>query len=184
LAAPATQTTGYAILRDVVPPDALDAVLRHIHLDIVKRGLPQEWLSEWLWNAHWFPHLRWDPEVLALLDHIPPELRDGELCDPQLLLHMPDEATSCELESHVDREPEWAGGRRYRRILGVALTPSTPANGGLTVWPLDGGAPHEVELDAGDVLVMDPALPHASGLNRTGGIRYAAYFRFLEPDPA
>jgi ectoine hydroxylase-related dioxygenase (phytanoyl-CoA dioxygenase family) len=30
------------------------------------------------------------------------------------------------------------------------------------------------------VLVMAPALPHASGLNRTGSIRYAAYFRFLE----
>jgi hypothetical protein len=30
------------------------------------------------------------------------------------------------------------------------------------------------------VLVMDPRLPHASGYNRTGGIRYCAYFRYLE----
>jgi hypothetical protein len=180
LAAAQTRTRGFEILRGAVPEAAIDAVLRHIHLDIVKRGLPQEWLSEWLWNAHWFPHLRWDAEVLALLDHLPAELRDGELCDPQLLLQMPDEATEVELRSHVDREPEWANGRRYARILGIALTPNIPRNGGLTVWPLDGGEPEGVELRAGDVLVMDPALPHASGLNRTGSIRYAAYFRFLE----
>jgi hypothetical protein len=28
---------------------------------------------------------------------------------------------------------------------------------------------------------LDPELPHSSGINRTGGIRYAVYFRFLEP---
>jgi ectoine hydroxylase-related dioxygenase (phytanoyl-CoA dioxygenase family) len=37
-----------------------------------------------------------------------------------------------------------------------------------------------VDLDTGDVLLMDPKLPHASGLNREGIIRYAAYFRFLQ----
>jgi hypothetical protein len=31
---------------------------------------------------------------------------------------------------------------------------------------------------------MDPRLPHASGYNRTGGIRYCVYFRFLEPAAA
>lgn len=168
------------MLRGAIPAEAVDAALRHLHLDVVKRGLPQEWLSEWLWNAHWFPHLRWDDEILGLLEHLPPELREGELCDPQILLQMPDEADEVELQSHVDREPDWANGRRYARIVGIALTPNVPANGGLTVWPLDGRDPQPVPLDAGDVLVMDPALPHASGLNRTGGIRYAAYFRFLE----
>jgi hypothetical protein len=29
-------------------------------------------------------------------------------------------------------------------------------------------------------LVMDPKLPHSSGLNRDGGIRYSVYFRFLD----
>jgi Phytanoyl-CoA dioxygenase (PhyH) len=179
LAATETRTRGYEILRGAIPEAALDRVLRHIHRDIATRGLPQEWLSEWLWNAHWFPHLRWDDEVLALLEHLPPELREGELCDPQILLQMPDEAEELELESHVDREPEWANGRRYARIVGVALTPNTPRTGGLTVWPLDGAAPEALDLQAGDVLVMDPRLPHASGLNRTGAIRYAVYFRFL-----
>jgi hypothetical protein len=180
LAATKTSARGYEVIRGTVPQDAVDRLLRHVHLDVVKRGLPQEWLSEWLWNAHWFPHLRWDDEVTALLEHLPPELRDGELCDPQILLQMPDEATELELESHVDREPDWANGRRYVRIVGVALSPSRPENGGLTVWPLDGSEPRPVALETGDVLVMDPALPHASGLNRTGSIRYAVYFRFLE----
>jgi ectoine hydroxylase-related dioxygenase (phytanoyl-CoA dioxygenase family) len=88
------------------------------------------------------------------------------------------------LESHIDQEPEWANGRRYRRIVGVALSPNRSTNGGLQVWPLDGGDRLAVELEPGDVVVMSPSLPHTSGLNREGGIRYAAYFRFLEPSAA
>jgi hypothetical protein len=172
---------GYEVLRGVVPEEARDRVLRHVHRDIVARGLPQEWLSEWLWNAHWFPHLRWDPEVVSLVEHLPERLRDGELCDPQILLQMPDDGEEAELESHIDREPEWANGRPYRRIVGVALSRNARENGGLVVWPLDGAAPEAVDLDPGDVLVMDPRLPHSSGYNRTGGIRYCVYFRFLEP---
>jgi len=164
----------------MVPPETVDRALRHLHLHIVRYGVAQERLSEFLWNAHWFPELKWDDEIAALAEHLPAELRDGELCDPQILLQFPDEAADVELASHVDQEPEWAEGRRYLRIVGVALSPNVAANGGLTVWPLDGGKQEPVELDAGDVLVMDPRLPHASGLNRTGGIRYAVYFRFLE----
>jgi hypothetical protein len=174
-----TGTSGYEVMRHALPQEALDRVLRHIHLDIVERGLPQEWLSEWLWNAHWFPHLRWDDEVVALLEQLPADLRSGELCDPQIVGQMPDELETVELRSHVDQLPDWSNGRPYLRILGVALTPNTEENGGLTVWPLDGAAPLPVELDAGDVLVMNPRLPHASGLNRTGAIRYCVYFRFL-----
>jgi hypothetical protein len=178
----ATETRpGFDVLRGVVPGDAVEGVLRHIHRDVATHGLPQEWLSEWLWSSHWFPHLRWDAEVLALLEHLPESLRDGELCDPQIVGQMPDDPEQqFELEAHVDRLPDWSNGRPYRRIVGVALTRNGPENGGLTVWPLDGGKPRAVELEPGDVLVMDPQLPHASGLNRTGGIRYAVYFRFLE----
>jgi len=172
---------GYTVLRSAVPQDAVEAALRHIHRDVATRGLPQEWLSEWLWNAHWFPHLRWDAEVVELLDHLPPELRNGELCDPQIVGQMPDDPEQqVELHSHVDELPNWSNGRPYKRILGIALTRNGPENGGLTVWPLDGADPREVALDPGDVLVMDPRLPHASGTNRTGSIRYCVYFRFLE----
>jgi hypothetical protein len=172
---------GFAVLRKQVPQDALDRALRHIHLDIAERGLPPEELSSWLWSAHWFPHLKWNEEIVALLEHLPPELRDGELCDPQIVLQLPDAADEITLESHTDQEPDWADGRHYRRIVGVALGPNRSTNGGLQVWPLDGGDPVPVELDAGDVVVMSPSLPHTSGLNREGGIRYAAYFRYLDP---
>jgi hypothetical protein len=173
---------GYEVLRDVVPESAREATLRHIHRDIVTHGLPQEWLGQWLWSAHWFPHLKWDAQITALLDHLPERLRDGELCDPQILLQMPDEdGADGSLTSHVDQTPDWANGRDYRRIVGVALSANDRTNGGLVVWPLDGSEPEAVDLEPGDVLVMDPQLPHSSGFNRTGGIRYCVYFRFLEP---
>ena len=171
--------SGYEILRGAVSREAVDAALRHIHLDIVKRGIPAETLGQWLWSAHWVPHLKWDEPIVALLEELPAELRDGELCDPQILLHPPDDCDDVEPVPHVDEEPEWANGRRYTRLIGVALTTGRREHGGLLVWPLDGGAPEPVEVDPGDAVVMDPALPHTSGLNRTGNIRYAIYFRLL-----
>jgi hypothetical protein len=176
-----SRTAGYEVLHGAVPAEAREAALRHVHLDLLRRGLPPEELGGWLWSAHWFPHLKWDPPIVGLLEHLPTRLREGDLCDPQILLQLPDEAEEVALEPHVDQEPEWAGGRRYLRIVGVALSPGRATNGGLVVWPLDGRGPQAVEVEPGDVVVMDPALPHTSGLNREGGIRYAVYFRFLEP---
>ncbi len=176
-----TAASGVQVLRGAVSAEAVERALRHIHLDVVRRGLPPDDMASWLWNAHWFPHLKWDAEILALLAGLPDDIREGELCDPQILLQLPDDCDDAPLESHVDQEPEWAAGRRYRRIVGVALSPSRPTNGGLVVWPLDGGDPRPVEAEPGDVIVMDPALPHSSGFNREGAIRYAVYFRFLEP---
>jgi hypothetical protein len=172
---------GYRVLRDVVPAAAVERALRHIHLDLIRNGAPADTIGKWLWSAHWFPHLKWDPEIVELLEHVPADLRDGELCDPQILLHPPDSGEDVPLTAHVDQEPQWADGRGYLRILGVALSPNRRSNGGLVVWPLDGDEPEAVELGAGDIVVMDPSLPHTSGLNREGAIRYAAYFRFLAP---
>ena len=181
LASAATAVRGFEIVRGAVSSEAVERALRHVHLHIVRYGAAQERLSEFLWNAHWFPELKWDDEIAGLAEHLPAALRAGDPCDPQIVLQFPDDADAVELVSHVDREPDWAAGRRYLRIVGVALSRNDARNGGLVVWPLDGGDPEPVELDVGDVLVMDPALPHASGLNRTGRIRYAVYFRFLEP---
>lgn len=172
-------TRGFDILRGTIPRAALERALRLIHLDVTRNGLPVETISDWLWSAHWFPHLKWDPAIAGLAEHLPPELREGRLCDPQILLHPPDDCDDQPLTPHVDREPEWAEHRRYLRIAGVPLTRAHHDNGGLVVWPLDGGEPVALELEPGDVVVMDPALPHTSGLNREGGIRYAVYFRFL-----
>jgi hypothetical protein len=173
---------GYAVLRQLIPQDAVEAALRHLHLDVVRRGLPAETLGSWLWSADWFPHLKWDPPIVALASHLPVELRQGELCDPQILLQPPDDCDDQPLNSHIDQEPKWAEGRRYRIIAGAPLTPSRATNGGLVVWPFDGRR-EALELNPGDVIVMHPNLPHSSGLNREGAIRYAVYFRFLEsPD--
>jgi len=170
---------GYAVLGNVVPRESIDAALRHLHLDIVRRGLPAEQLGSWLWSAHWFPHLKWDPPIVALADWLPGFLRDGEACDPQIVMQPPDDCADDPLVSHVDAEPDWAGGRRYVRIVGVALTPAHATNGGLVVWPFDSEDTAALELAAGDVVVMHPDLPHASGYNREGAVRTAVYFRFL-----
>jgi len=175
------EARGFAVLRKAVPPAAVESVLRHIHLDLVRNGLDAETLGGWLWGAHRFPHLRWDPEIVELASYLPESLREGEMCDPQILLQPPDDCGDVVLESHVDREPEWAQGRRYLRILGVPLSPAHSENGGLQVWPFGSSEPLALTVEPGDVVVMHPSLPHASGLNREGGIRYAIYFRYLEP---
>jgi hypothetical protein len=174
-----TAPRGFEILRRTVPLEAVDGALRHLHLDLVQRGASAETIGEWLWAAHWFPHLRWDKQIVALVQHLPAPLRTGELCDPQIVLQFPDVGLEAPLESHVDHEPAWANGRSYARIVGIALTPNRASNGGLAVWPLDGADVESVELEAGDAVVMDPSLPHASQRNREGAIRYAVYFRFL-----
>jgi hypothetical protein len=169
------------VLRALVPPDAVDAALRHIHLDVVRQGLPADTMGPWLWSSHWFPHLKWDPAIVALAWHLPDELREGELCDPQILLQPPDDGDDQALVPHIDQEPDWARDRGYRAIVGVALSPAHASNGGLVVWPFDApDEPEPLDLEPGDVVVMHPKLPHSSGLNREGGIRYAVYFRFVE----
>jgi ectoine hydroxylase-related dioxygenase (phytanoyl-CoA dioxygenase family) len=80
---------------------------------------------------------------------------------------------------HLDQEPEWAEGRRYERIVGVALSPWRRDNGGLLVKGDDGEAA-AVELDPGDAVLLPPDLLHSGGVNRTGAIRYGVYFRWLE----
>jgi hypothetical protein len=176
----AVSVRGFAVLRDRVPPAAVDGALRHIHLDLLRRGLDAETAGRWLWSAHWFPHLKWDEQIAGLVSFLPEELRDGEQCDPQIIVQPPDDCEDVPLTSHVDQVPDWSGGRPYKRIVGVALSPARASNGGLWVWPFDAAKPMPLELGAGDVVVMHPQLPHSSGLNREGAMRYAVYFRFLE----
>jgi hypothetical protein len=170
---------GWDVLRRQIPRSAVDGALRRIHVDVLQNGLPTETIGDWIGSMHWFPHLKWENEITRLAEYLPESLRDGEMCDPQIILQLPDVDHDVELVSHVDQPPEWADGRSYGCIAGVALSPSRSTNGGLFVWPLDGSPQVEIELEAGDVLVMDPGLPHASGLNSEGIIRYAVYFRYL-----
>lgn len=168
---------GFEVRRGAVGPQLVDDVLRLLHLDLLTRGAHAQELGEWLWGAHWFPHLRHDPAILALAAALPAEWRSGELCDPQILIQFPHVGPEPDISFHRDEEPAWAGGRRYRRIVGVALSPWRAANGGLLVRTPD--ATLAVELDPGDAVMMDPELWHSGGINRTGGLRYGVYFRWL-----
>src|SRR3954453_5526818 len=116
---------GYVVLPDAVSPPAGEAALRLLGLAIRRHGLsPQEILD--CQQATFFPHLRWEPEVWAVLPEDAASVlgwQDGdEGAEPQLLLRFPDEDQPWPLEPHIDQPPPWAGERPYRGIVGVALT--------------------------------------------------------------
>lgn len=171
----------FEVAREAVPRERVDAALRLLHRDMMERGIDAKELSEWLWGMHWFPHLRFREEISALSEALPSHWRAGTRCEPQILLQFPhvgDEEPP--VSFHLDEEPDWADGRRYLRIVGVALSPWTRANGGLIVQTEHGVEP--VELAPGDAVMLTPDLPHSGGVNRSGEIRYGVYFRFLEEE--
>ena len=163
--------------RGLVPLELVDSALRLLHLDLLEHGANAETLGEWLWGAHWFPHLNYHPAIVALADTLPADWRSGTMSDPQILLQFPHVGPTPEITFHVDQEPHWAQGRRYLRIVGVPLSPWRLENGGLLVELADEAVP--VELDPGDAVMMAPDLPHSGGVNLTGAVRYGVYFRWL-----
>jgi hypothetical protein len=171
-------TATVQVARGVVPPERVDAALRTIHLDLLERGASADELGTWLWGMHWFPHLTYRDEILALAEALPSAWQTGARCDPQILLQFPHVGPVPEVTFHRDQEPPWAEGRRYERIVGVALSPWRRENGGLLVRDHNGEA--AVELDPGDAVLLPPDLLHSGGVNRTGAIRYGVYFRWLE----
>jgi ectoine hydroxylase-related dioxygenase (phytanoyl-CoA dioxygenase family) len=170
---------GFALLPRAVDEAAVEEALRRLHLDIRHGGLPAERIAEWDAATCWFPHLRWSPEILALLEHLPAELRRGTPCEPQILVALPEDGDRA-IFPHLDEPPPWAAGRRYRVIVGVALSTSRMRNGALIVWPFDADGSEIVELERGDAVAMHPLLRHTGGLNLGGTPRYAVYFRFLD----
>jgi hypothetical protein len=171
-------TMRYEVRRGIVPIRRIEDALRALHLDLLVRGASAEELGQWLWAAHWFPHLTYSEPITALADALPRDWCTGERCDPQILLQFPHTGPEPEITFHVDLEPEWAAGRRYRRIVGVPLSRWHRDNGGLLVKAGDQAV--SVELEPGDAVVMAPDLLHSGGINRTGAIRYGAYFRWLD----
>src|SRR5579875_2608570 len=158
---------GVEVRRGIVPEELIDGALRLLHLDLVTRGASAQELGEWLWSVNWFPHLRDDPRITALAQALPAEWRTGEICEPQILLQFPHSGPEPEITFHVDREPDWAGERRYERIVGVALSRWDSENGGLQIEGPD-KEPAAVELDPGDAVMMEPWVRHSGGINRTG----------------
>lgn len=170
-------TRGYEVRRGAIPLPLVDDALRVLHLDLLSRGASAAEIGEWLWAAHWFPHRRYDAEIVALADALPAEWQTGVRCDPQILLQFPHVGPEPEITFHVDQEPAWAEGKRYRRIVGVPLSRWHRDNGGLLVRGQEGV--EAVELEPGDAVMMTPGLPHSGGINRTGALRYGVYFRWL-----
>jgi hypothetical protein len=176
---------GYVVLRGLVDPALVEGGLRRLNLEILRCGITAEQIDEWKYATYW-PTIRWDSAILALrapLQAIAPAGDAEEWGDAQLLLRFPDEAEDWPLTPHVDDLPEWADGRAYEMIFGVALSRASERDGCLTVWTGshrgEDGERHLVELEAGDVVVLHPKVGHSSTLNRGGTIRYAVYFRLL-----
>lgn len=189
---------GYAVLRAVVPTPAVHAALRLLNLAIRRHGLSSEEIAE-CQQTTFFPHLRWEPEVWAVLPEPASRIlrqREGdEWAEAQLLLRFPDESVPWPLVPHVDEPPGWAEGRPYRGIVGVALTDADVDHGPPCVWPgshrlgppsdRTGGpavapdAAVQVPMKAGDAIVMDPMLRHAGTLNLGPHVRHAVYFRLI-----
>jgi hypothetical protein len=178
---------GYVVLPRCIGDELRRRALRRLNLEILRCGLTSEQIWEWKHGTFW-PTLRSEPEILALrtpLAAAVEPLPDERWGEAQLLLRFPDEADDWPLSPHVDELPQWATGVEYRAIFGVALTRSRSEDGCLAVWPGSHrgitGDPVLVEMDAGDVVVMHPALQHCSTLHRGGEIRYAVYLRLLGP---
>src|SRR3954462_8531306 len=108
--------------RGVVRRAQVQDALRVLNMDLLERGASAAELSEWLWGMHWFPHLRWRPEIISLAEGLPERWRAGTFGEPQILLQFPHVGPEPEITYHVDQEPEWADGRSYARIVGVPLT--------------------------------------------------------------
>ena len=189
VAAGAFERDGYLVIRSAVGPQAVDAALRMLNLALRRRGVSAEEIDE-CQESTFFPDLCTEPQVWALLPAgAAPLLGSGEgdeWTEPQLLMRFPDEDEAWPLQPHVDRVPEWAAGRRYKGIVAVALTTARERDGTPYVWPGThrrgaprAGKPVAVPLEAGDALVMHPALEHGGSPNLGGTIRTAVYFRLL-----
>lgn len=187
------EAQGWTVLRGAVPPERVSAALRLLNLEVRRAGLSAEQIAEWQYGT-FFPHLRWEPEVWGVLPDPAAELLGWQPGDdwgePQILLRFPDEQQDWPLEPHVDALPPWAADKRYLGVVGVALTTAGADDGVAWVWPGShrgaaggGSGPVPVPLEAGDALVMHPALGHSGTLNLGHTVRTAIYFRLLTPGP-
>lgn len=168
----------WSLRKAVVSRRAVEQLRRRLWLEVVRCGLSIDDMQRFHAEKCWWPSLRWEPEVLALEQSLPADLRDGDLCEPQLLLHFPDEADDWPIGPHLDVPPPWANGRPYVRIVAVPLTGWCDLNGTVRFWR--GDTPCPVGLRPGDVCVFDGSTPHSGGLNRSGDVRMGVYYRYLQ----
>lgn len=179
----------YAVVRRAVPGDDGERALRTSNLEAVRSGLRRADVAEGA-RVRYFPHVCWEPEVLAVHDHVERLVgtRSGEeWAGAQLLLRSTDHAASWPMVTDVDEVPPWGGGRGYREIAGVALSWSRVEGGCLQVWPGShaGRAAdhHVVEIGRGDVVLTVPQLAHCASQAGCDRVRCALYLRLLRSCP-
>mgnify|MGYP006171435663 CR=1 FL=1 len=66
---PSVACVGYHVHRQAVPRDLVTAAVRRLNLEIVRRGLTVDEIAEGM-RGTFFPHLRWDPEILAIQQQV------------------------------------------------------------------------------------------------------------------
>lgn len=166
---------GHLVLRGAIPQDDVQQALRAINSRIFLDGLTREQSSMFRRTACWFPDLcetshPWHPLIAKLRK--PFTFPVGEVWT-QIVLQFPDPPgiDGRTVGFHIDKPP--ADGRRYKLIVGVPLTPSDHAHGGILFKD------EALELEPGDAVVFGGGVPHSGGVNRTGEIRYAVYFRIV-----
>jgi hypothetical protein len=162
----------------------LIAKIRHLlHKDLFDNGISKREIDWWKNAACWFPHLRDNPLIVELRDSLPEWARQGIPCEPQILFGLPD-SKGYDPHPHIDTEPPWANGKKYRTIVGVPLTKFNYANGGIRFWlgGKENGGVETPNFNPGDLFIMHPDLPHSGGPNLSGGVREAIYFRFLKDE--
>lgn len=165
---------GYKVVHQAVPLEHIEEALRVIVSHQRLAGMTAEQAAGWVEDACWFPDLcapdhPWHPALTKLRD---PFNFEGEVWTQVLLQypHPPGEPI-VPPRFHVDAPPK--GGRVYSRIIGVPLTVSDDYHGGIR---FQDGTP---VLVPGDAVVFGPRTPHSGGVNRSGQIRYAVYFRWV-----
>jgi ectoine hydroxylase-related dioxygenase (phytanoyl-CoA dioxygenase family) len=180
---------GFTVQRGVIDRELTSAAVRRLNMEIARLGLSRRDI-ELGSGGTFFPHLRWEPEVLAMQDEVARIVhpQPGEQwADPQLLMRFPEDGTPGQPWAHLDQPPPWAGVRTYRVIAGAALSDTRALDGCLAVWPgshvAPGDRPATIELHRGDLVLMHPQLWHAPTRNAGPWIRYAAYFRLLTAEP-
>jgi hypothetical protein len=160
--------------RNIVPAEHVDAALRTIWQDLMRRGILPDEIDNYRRSSEWFPWLKPHPTIERLRDSLNHRLGPGKFgSQPQIVFQPPDNHDG-PLQPHIDHDEN---GEPFASIAGVALTAQTERGGGLVWWDDDGNFHAAPPAEPGDVLVMDGETPHASGANSSGMPRIAVYFR-------
>lgn len=175
---------GYYVLRHAVDPRAVTDARRLLNLHIRREGLTAEQIR-YCQATTFFPNLRNTSVIWNLLPPLVCAEPGEEWAEPQILIRFPDEEKVADYPviPHMDTEPPWANGRKYKAIVGVNLTDTGERDGALHVWPGshagERSKPIPVPMNAGDAVVFDPKLLHAGSPNLGPDVRMAVYFRLL-----